>query len=588
MTMTTQPLIPLPSHDYTRRPSHKPIAHPQPVSSRINQLDAAEIDRFATLFAPATPPATPTPVFRDQPPTTTTTRPQHHRIRTVSADSDFGAFVSVPAAQDPLSFDFPAVESSVSAGKSRGLGNTSLHYFDQFTSSAKTASEHNRRVLLDELLQHEDDPLYFLQAHSEPPLPPPSEDRPTSPQRSIVIQSPLPIPQTGNLIDADIKPPSPPLHKLPVLAASVTSQPSPVNIRTPLPPRLSRTASPPSAHTPPTSNSSLPFPSSPATPPAHTTLPRISSSWVSSFLPSARSRQSTVSSSSTLVNSAPSIMPHSAAIHVPHQTNGITRGTPFGSHPYIPPSGAPGFVGDRSWDKGFSDALQDEEMSEVKGVLGKGKKVKGLNLVGRREGTVAVLSETVANLIRPHLPALTRLPRTWTLLYSLDQHGISLNTLYSRCEPKLPSTPGSTKGALVVVKDARDAVFGAWMGEGLWLERGGYYGSGESFLWKYHRPSPSSEDSLNGLEDSEGTLDVYKWTGRNDYVALCEPGFISFGGGDGHYGLYLDASLLDGSSAPCPTFDNTVLCSRGDGGSQGLKKDVSFECVGLEVWGVGP
>ena len=57
---------------------------------------------------------------------------------------------------------------------------------------------------------------------------------------------------------------------------------------------------------------------------------------------------------------------------------------------------------------------------------------------------------------------------------------------------------------------------------------------------------------------------------------------------DGHYGLYLDASLLDGSSAPCPTFDNPVLCSRVDGGSLVGKKDISFECVGLEVCGVGP
>lgn len=578
--MTTQPLIPLPSHDHTRRPSQRPIAQPQPITSRINPLDAAEIDRFATLFAPATPPATPTHGFRD-PLSTTTTRPQQNRNRTASVDSDFGAFVSVPAAQDPLSFDFPVAEPS--ALKSRGpvtSGNASLHYFDQFTSSAKTASEQSRRVVLDELLGHEDDPLYFLRAHSQPPLSPLFETRPASPQRNIVTQLPPPIPQTGNLIDVDIKPPSPPPHKLPVLTSSVTSQ-SPVNIRAPLPPHLSGAGSPPSAHIPSTS-SSLPFPSSPATPPAHATLSRLSSSWVSAFLPSARSRQSTGSPTSNLVNSTPSNVPQSTFMHVAHQPSGITRGTPFSAHPYIPPSGAPGFAGDRTWDKGFSDTLQDEEMSEVMGVLGKGKKIQGLNLVGRREGTAVVLSETIANLIRPHLPALTRLPRTWTLLYSLDQHGISLNTLYSRCEPKLPSTPGATKGAIVVVKDARDAIFGAWMGEGLWLERGGYYGSGESFLWRYHRPS-SKDD---GLE--EGTLDVYKWTGRNDYVALCEPGFISFGGGDGHYGLYLDASLLDGSSAPCPTFDNAVLCSRVDGGSVGVKKDVSFECVGLEVWGVGP
>jgi len=102
-------------------------------------------------------------------------------------------------------------------------------------------------------------------------------------------------------------------------------------------------------------------------------------------------------------------------------------------------------------------------------------------------------------------------------------------------------------------------------------------------------------------------LDVYKWTGKNDYVALCEPEYLSFGGGcvhfllfiyflrltlelyiipnrDGRYGLYLDDTLLDGSSARCPTFENEPLCSPGTrkGGN------VTFECVGLEVWAVGP
>ena len=26
-------------------------------------------------------------------------------------------------------------------------------------------------------------------------------------------------------------------------------------------------------------------------------------------------------------------------------------------------------------------------------------------------------------------------------------------------------------------------------------------------------------------------LRIYKWTGKNDYVALCEPEYVSFGGG---------------------------------------------------------
>jgi hypothetical protein len=52
---------------------------------------------------------------------------------------------------------------------------------------------------------------------------------------------------------------------------------------------------------------------------------------------------------------------------------------------------------------------------------------------------------------------------------------------------------------------------------------------------------------------------------------------------EGQYGLYLDDSLSEGSSARCPTFDNEPLCSLGPkkGGA------VTFECVGLEVWKVG-
>jgi hypothetical protein len=31
--------------------------------------------------------------------------------------------------------------------------------------------------------------------------------------------------------------------------------------------------------------------------------------------------------------------------------------------------------------------------------------------------------------------------------------------------------------------------------------------------------------------ESDGSIHVWKWTGRNDYVALCELDSISFGGG---------------------------------------------------------
>lgn len=50
---------------------------------------------------------------------------------------------------------------------------------------------------------------------------------------------------------------------------------------------------------------------------------------------------------------------------------------------------------------------------------------------------------------------------------------------------------------------------------------------------------------------------------------------------DGKYGLFLDSSLFDGSSARCPTFDNDALC-----GPERTEGTVRFECVGLEAWGI--
>ncbi|KAH9476519.1 Oxidation resistance protein 1 [Psilocybe cubensis] len=203
------------------------------------------------------------------------------------------------------------------------------------------------------------------------------------------------------------------------------------------------------------------------------------------------------------------------------------------------------------------------------------RKAGKVELAGRKASTTPVLNEELAVLLRPSLPALSRLPRIWTLIYSLDQHGISLNTLYARCEAHATrrAKPGEVlinAGAmLVVVKDAQGALFGAWLSEGVRMEKKGkgYFGGGESFLWKF----------------VDGVLKVFKCTGKNHYVTLCDPDYISFGGGDGHSGLYLDETLYDGTSAPCPTFDNEPLCAPGP--HKGVS--VSFECVGLEVWGLG-
>jgi TLD len=88
--------------------------------------------------------------------------------------------------------------------------------------------------------------------------------------------------------------------------------------------------------------------------------------------------------------------------------------------------------------------------------------------------------------IRTRLPALARLSTSWTLLYSIDQHGISLNTLYTRCEAhREKSGFGSSQGTLLVMRDSGNTVFGAWIGDGIKLSKGAYCGSGESCVFVF-------------------------------------------------------------------------------------------------------
>lgn len=65
----------------------------------------------------------------------------------------------------------------------------------------------------------------------------------------------------------------------------------------------------------------------------------------------------------------------------------ITHGTPFAAHPYLPPSGAPGFTGDRTWDKGFQFDREDVERASIK-------------LLGRKEVTTSVLTVAMADKVR--------------------------------------------------------------------------------------------------------------------------------------------------------------------------------------------
>lgn len=82
----------------------------------------------------------------------------------------------------------------------------------------------------------------------------------------------------------------------------------------------------------------------------------------------------------------------------------------------------------------------------------------------------------------------------------------------------------------------------------------------------------------NGARTPEGIrFKAFPYTGENDFTILCQQGFLSVGGGDGHYGLWIDDSLARGISSQCPTFMNEELSDEG-------KK---FRVLGVEVWYLG-
>ncbi|RAH83673.1 TLD-domain-containing protein [Aspergillus japonicus CBS 114.51] len=120
--------------------------------------------------------------------------------------------------------------------------------------------------------------------------------------------------------------------------------------------------------------------------------------------------------------------------------------------------------------------------------------------------------------------------------------------------------------------------------------------AGRSTTLRSRSPLPRRNDSLSvpgatssslqhpGQQSRSGTatpeqirFKAFPYSGVNDYMMFCETGFLSLGGGDGHYGLWVDSSLEKGVSAASQTFGNEPLSDEG----------VKFDILGVEVWYVG-
>lgn len=187
-----------------------------------------------------------------------------------------------------------------------------------------------------------------------------------------------------------------------------------------------------------------------------------------------------------------------------------------------------------------------------------------VELVGISSHTrTRVMNEALCEEIRNLLPARLQLYDSWSLSYSLEQHGASLHTLYSNLRGNL----NKRSGYVMCIRDETGNSFGVYVNEPFHptdLRR--YYGNGECFLWKSTK-----------LSDGQTRFQAFPYTGINDFVIFCTSQFLSLGGGDGHYGLWIDDGLNVGISDRSLTFGNEPLSGVGS----------KFHIIGLEVWRVG-
>ena len=169
------------------------------------------------------------------------------------------------------------------------------------------------------------------------------------------------------------------------------------------------------------------------------------------------------------------------------------------------------------------------------------------------------------------LPPSVRYCR-WRRLYSLARDGDSFEAFLRHV--------AGWKRTLLVLSTSRGDVFGAYA-DSAWENQGHslgatFYGSAQASLWRIE--SKNDNEGGSSSSSSGNKVIVYKWTGVNRYIQLCDPQakLLALGGGgdDGEFGLCVENDFQRGSTGSCETFGNEPLCSQD-----------RFDIVDLECYG---
>eukprot|EP00594_Rhizosolenia_setigera_P009875 CAMPEP_0178956688 /NCGR_PEP_ID=MMETSP0789-20121207/10432_1 /TAXON_ID=3005 /ORGANISM="Rhizosolenia setigera, Strain CCMP 1694" /LENGTH=368 /DNA_ID=CAMNT_0020638723 /DNA_START=8 /DNA_END=1114 /DNA_ORIENTATION=+ len=182
----------------------------------------------------------------------------------------------------------------------------------------------------------------------------------------------------------------------------------------------------------------------------------------------------------------------------------------------------------------------------------------------------------------------------WKCLYSLSRDGDVFETMLRNCS--------ANKRTLLVIKTTLGEILGGFVDQTWKVQKpdfhihGGanseFFGSGQAVLFSITRTSSEEEDDKTV---GDGQLQVYKWSGANRYIQLCdsEKQMIAMGGGGktGNFGLCVLDNFRYGSTGRCETFQNEPLIEERKGSNSHEDENnenddqTFFDVLDMEVWG---
>ncbi|CAF0933505.1 unnamed protein product [Adineta steineri] len=134
------------------------------------------------------------------------------------------------------------------------------------------------------------------------------------------------------------------------------------------------------------------------------------------------------------------------------------------------------------------------------------------------------------------------------LVFTTQEHGFRLQTLLDKIN--------EIEYSILIIKTTNGEIFGGFCA-GLWSDRHNktYFGFGESFLFTL-LPKQTRYSWVGQQQDSDNRQHQLK----RELFLFVNNEKIIIGGGNGD-GLCIDASLCEGRTAHCETFNNEPLCS---------------------------